>query len=59
MLPIYDREIEDDTNTNRNRSGRFILAKFFAAHIDDNIDIEFIGAYGFVGRRFFPAITPR
>ncbi|RPB16071.1 hypothetical protein P167DRAFT_570790 [Morchella conica CCBAS932] len=40
-------------------SGRFILAKFFAGHMDDNIDIEFIGAYGYVGRRFFPATTPR
>ncbi|KAF8539230.1 hypothetical protein BDD12DRAFT_838842 [Trichophaea hybrida] len=40
-------------------SGRYILAKFFATPAQKNIDIEFIGAYGWVGRRFFPAITMR
>ncbi|KAA8901717.1 hypothetical protein FN846DRAFT_111428 [Sphaerosporella brunnea] len=40
-------------------SGRYILAKFFSTPEQKNIDIEFIGAYGWVGRRFFPAITMR
>lgn len=40
-------------------SGRYILARFFSPNRHDNIDIQFIGAYGYVGRRFFPAITPR
>lgn len=40
-------------------SGRYILAKFFSALGEKNIDIEFIGAYGWTGRRFFPAITMR
>ncbi|KAF8428682.1 hypothetical protein EV426DRAFT_571298 [Tirmania nivea] len=40
-------------------SGRFILARFFSPSRRENIDIQFIGAYGYVGRRFFPAIHPR
>jgi len=40
-------------------SGRFILARFCSPSRQDNIDIQFIGAYGYVGRRFFPAISPR
>lgn len=40
-------------------SGRFILARFFSPTRRENIDIQFIGAYGYVGRRFFPAIHPR
>jgi len=40
-------------------SGRYIVAKFFSTHGQKNIDIEFIGAYGWVGRRFFPAVNPR
>jgi len=40
-------------------SGRFILAKFFSTHQSKNIDIEFVGAFGWTGRRFFPAVTMR
>ncbi|KAF8463590.1 hypothetical protein BDZ91DRAFT_850024 [Kalaharituber pfeilii] len=40
-------------------SGRYILARFFSPRRRDNIDIQFIGAYGYVGRRCFPAMTPR
>ena len=43
----------------RSRSGRFILARFCSPSRRDNIDIQFIGAYGYVGRRFFPAVSPR
>lgn len=42
-----------------SRSGRFILARFCSPSRQDNIDIQFIGAYGYVGRRFFPAVSPR
>ncbi|KAI5783789.1 hypothetical protein FPQ18DRAFT_355474 [Pyronema domesticum] len=39
--------------------GKYILLKFFAAKEHANIDIQYIGAIGYVGRRVFPAITMR
>ncbi|KAI5790172.1 hypothetical protein EDC01DRAFT_657865 [Geopyxis carbonaria] len=40
-------------------SGRYIVAKFFSTPRQRNIDIEFVGAYGWTGRRFFPSVTMR
>jgi len=38
-------------------SGRFLLLKLFATNEGGNIDVQYIGARGYSGKRFFPSIT--
>ena len=44
-----------DFNPATDRSGRFMLLKFWSPAPDENIDIQSVVAHGFAGPRFFPA----
>ncbi|KAI5806539.1 hypothetical protein DFH27DRAFT_548602 [Peziza echinospora] len=68
MEPAARFKIHKDGNGNNMKAtltfepaltGRYIVARFFSPKKKKNIDIQFIGAYGYVGRRFFPSRTPR
>jgi len=56
VFSIHPDRYRCDISFSPEISGRYILLRLASSSISSNIDIQTIMAYGYVGRRFFPAI---